>query len=341
MEEEPAGEDTGLRAPDDERRDTDSGQRHRKHPRHSGTASAASRFIRNLVLITAIGCAAFVAAGFAYGDPRFASLLEFRLGAGNGHPAQPRPGQTDRAGGAGQGQEAGQAGQPGAGGRAAGAPPPGVEEAAAPLGTPAPPPEPSDSYKFLATNDDGTPVGYSPCRPLHYVVNAGLAPEGAAGLVPAAIETVSRATGIRFINDGATDEQPSESRAPYQPETYGERWAPLLISWTTPGAAPKLKGKIIGTGGSTHYSYGDGPKSFVTGSLELDAPQIAAELNRPDGPGYATAVILHELGHVMGLEHVDDPVQLMYPEIGAPDGLAAGDLNGLQALGKAPCRKDL
>ena len=43
----------------------------------------------------------------------------------------------------------------------------------------------------------------------------------------------------------------------------------------------------------------------------------------------------------MGLEHVDDPVQLMYPEIGAPDGLAAGDLNGLQALGKAPCRKDL
>ncbi len=43
----------------------------------------------------------------------------------------------------------------------------------------------------------------------------------------------------------------------------------------------------------------------------------------------------------MGLEHVDDPVQLMYPEIGAPDGLAAGDLNGLYQLGKAQCRKDL
>ena len=52
-------------------------------------------------------------------------------------------------------------------------------------------------------------------------------------------------------------------------------------------------------------------------------------------------MILHELGHVMGLEHVDDPVQLMYPEIGAPDGLAAGDLNGLYQLGKAACRKDL
>ena len=37
----------------------------------------------------------------------------------------------------------------------------------------------------------------------------------------------------------------------------------------------------------------------------------------------------------MGLEHVDDPLQLMYPEIGTPDGLAAGDLNGLYQLGQA------
>jgi hypothetical protein len=210
-----------------------------------------------------------------------------------------------------------------------------------PLGTPAPPPGPSSSYKFLAVNSDGSPVGYSPCRPLHYVVNAGLAPEGAAGLVSLAIQEISRATGIQFVDDGATNEKPTDQRAPYQPGAYGERWAPMLISWTTPDAAPKLGGKVIGTGGSTHYSYGNGPKSYVTGSLELDAPQMAAELERPDGTAYATAVILHELGHVMGLEHVDDPVQLMYPEIGAPDGLAPGDLNGLYQLGKAPCRKDL
>jgi len=31
----------------------------------------------------------------------------------------------------------------------------------------------------------------------------------------------------------------------------------------------------------------------------------------------------------------------MYPEIGAPDGLAAGDLNGLYQLGRTPCRADL
>jgi hypothetical protein len=98
---------------------------------------------------------------------------------------------------------------------------------------------------------------------------------------------------------------------------------------------------VIGVGGSTHFSFGDGPKSFVTGSLELDAPQIAEDLDRAEGAAYATAVILHELGHVMGLEHVDDPTQLMYPEIGSPAGLAAGDLNGLYELSHARCRKDL
>jgi hypothetical protein len=156
-----------------------------------------------------------------------------------------------------------------------------------------------------------------------------------------AIRTVSDATGIRFIHDGPTTEAPAQPRAPYQKEAYGDRWAPLLIAWTTPEQAPQLQGSVIGTGGSTHSSFGDGPKSFVTGNLELDAPQIAEELQGADGAAYATAVIMHELGHVMGLEHVDDPVQLMYPEIGTPDGFAAGDLNGLQELGRAQCRKDL
>lgn len=294
-------------------------------PRHSHQGApqrSAGRFFRNLLLVVAIGTGASMVAGLAYGDPRFVGLLDVRIGPG---AAQPRA--------------IGDA-QPPAEGRPD-APPPGLEEAPAPLGTPEQPPFASDSYRFLAENSDGTPVGYSPCRPLHYVVNNELVPAGAQHLVPAAINTVSLATGIRFIDDGTTTEQPSAQREPYQPGSYGDRWAPLLIAWTTPEVAPQLEGKVIGTGGSTHFSYDDGPKTFVTGSLELDAPQITEELRQPDWELYATAVILHELGHVMGLEHVDDPRQLMFPEIGTPEGLAVGDLNGLYELAKAHCRKDL
>lgn len=299
------------------------GPEFRDRTRHR-SSRAAWRIIRGLFTAVLMAGAAFLAAGVISGDPRFAGLADASRGTG--------PGQ-------------GQAGQPGQSAAAEAVrtdtPPPGVEEQDEPLGRPQKPAVASSSYRFLAMNDDGTPVGYSPCRPLHYVVNAALAPEGAERLVEDAIRTMSRATGIRFVDDGPTAEAPSPSRVPYQQDAYGERWAPLLIAWTTPEQAPQLAGPVIGTGGSTHFSFGDGPKSFVTGSLELDAPQIAEDLNRMDGSAYATAVILHELGHVMGLEHVDDPVQLMYPEIGAPDGLAAGDLNGLYELGSAQCRKDL
>ena len=313
-------------------------------PRHSRPATAL-RVVRNLAAAAVIAGGAFLAAGLIYGDPRFTGLFEVSRGAGQnagqkaGHNAGHSQG-TDLPSGLRSGRESGQPAVP-AGESRAETPPPGLEEQDNPLGSPRKPEDASTSYKFLATNDDGSPVGYSPCRPLHYVVNAALAPPGAGRLVEDSIRTISEATGITFINDGPTSEASSPTRAPYQKERYGDRWAPLLIAWTTPEQAPQLKGPVIGTGGSTHFSFGDGPKSFVTGSLELDAPQIAEDLGRPDGAAYATAVILHELGHVMGLEHVDDPVQLMYPEIGAPDGLAAGDLNGLYELGKAQCRKDL
>jgi hypothetical protein len=257
--------------------------------------------------------------GLLHGDPRITSLLP-----GIALPNSPK-------------SEPSQQAPP----RALDAPPPGVEEADAPLASPLAPEHASDSYKFLATNDDGTPVGYSPCRPLHYVVNGATAPEGTDRLLSTAIANISAASGIQFVNDGSTDELPTGKREPYQPSKYGDRWAPLLISWTTPEAAPALADNVIGTGGSTMYSLNNGPKSYITGSLELDTPQVAELLAEEGGSDYVLAVMQHELGHVMGLDHVDDPVQLMYPEIGAPDGLAAGDLNGLHLLASAPCRKDI
>lgn len=302
-------------------------------PRHAGRRARPGSTGRALrfVLTGALFSATLLGAALVLDDPRFKDFLDVRLGPGPG-------GQEGRVPEAGTAGEVG--GQSAAEARTA-APPAGVEEEEAPLGAPVPPAVGSDSYRFLAVNGDGSPVGYSPCRPLHYVINDELAPAGSEHLVPDAISTISAATGITFVYDGTTTELPSPQRPPYQPDAYGERWAPLLIAWTTPEVAPQLKGKVIGTGGSTHYGYDDGPKTFVTGGLDLDAPQIADELLDPDGHLYATAVILHELSHVMGLDHVEDPTQLMYPEIGTPEGLSNGDLNGLYELGKAQCRKDL
>ncbi|MEV7605029.1 matrixin family metalloprotease [Paenarthrobacter sp. NPDC089322] len=274
------------------------------------------QIVRGVMMAGIAAVVAVLVSGFLHGDPRITGLF----------PGVSLPNTPDSGGR-----------QPA---RASDAPPPGLEEADTPLASPLAPAADSDSYKFLAMNDDGTPVGYSPCRPLHYVVNDAGAPAGTEALLATAIANVSAASGIQFINDGSTDELPADKREPYQPDKYGDRWAPLLISWTTPEAAPALADKVIGTGGSTMYSLNNGPKSYITGSLELDTPQVA-ELLDEGGADYVLAVMQHELGHVMGLDHVDDPIQLMYPEIGAPDGLADGDLNGLHLLASAPCRKDI
>ena len=46
--------------------------------------------------------------------------------------------------------------------------------------------------------------------------------------------------------------------------------------------------------------------------------------------------MLHELGHAMGLNHVTDPRQLMYPVIMSRSRAAygPGDLAGLRRLGR-------
>jgi hypothetical protein len=48
-----------------------------------------------------------------------------------------------------------------------------------------------------------------------------------------------------------------------------------------------------------------------------------------------TAVIRHELAHVVGLDHVDDENELMHP-VGHPDAVTfgPGDLTGLAELGR-------
>ena len=52
--------------------------------------------------------------------------------------------------------------------------------------------------------------------------------------------------------------------------------------------------------------------------------------------GQATTIVQHELGHVVGLDHVDDPGQLMYRSNKGQVNLGPGDVEGLAIAGAGP-----
>ena len=230
-------------------------------------------------------------------------------------------------------------------GSASAYPPRGVDAGKEPLGTPAPVPQPSDSYTFIHGDSRQGMVAYDPCRPIRYVTRPDNAPPGAGRLVAEAVAAASKASGFVFIDDGETAESFSSERNPYQPGRYGKRWAPVLIVWETPAEQPRFatdaasdQPYLAGLGGSQAITGDQGSAVFVTGTIQLNAEALTRALAHPDGPAQVGGVIQHELGHVLGLGHVQDPTQLMY-EHGQNEvrTFAAGDRTGLAKLGQGRC----
>ena len=212
----------------------------------------------------------------------------------------------------------------------------------------------SGPYAFNMLAADGvTPVSYDPCRPIPYVVRPDGAPAEGDQLLDEAIAMVAEATGLTFVHEGETDEAPTPDgdRDFYQLERYGERIAPVLIAWSNDDEAPELGSDDGGESETLGYAYSDAthatddesdtaPTIYVTGEVVLDAPDLQWELDEGDGYESVRAVIAHELAHLVGLDHVDDPGELMNPMMEELVEFGPGDLAGLALLGQGRCYPD-
>jgi hypothetical protein len=197
----------------------------------------------------------------------------------------------------------------------------------------------SGAYGFLAKTTSGRPMRYDPCSAVRYVINPAGAPAGAVDEVREAFRRLGNATGIQFVDAGTTNETHvrigAGTRPSYQPTRYGiGHWAPILISWATAADEPILAGNVLGYGGSTSYWTSLTDQAYVTGEVVFDRD---LSLVRPGfGPGLTRGnLVQHEIGHVAGLDHVQDRGQVMYPSISqsSPDGYGPGDRAGLAQLG--------
>jgi Protein of unknown function (DUF2510)/Matrixin len=223
------------------------------------------------------------------------------------------------------------------------APPASREEASRPLGTPAPAPPGEGGYEFLQHQPGkaAAPVAFDPCRPVHYVINRTGEPSDGEALVAEAIARLHDATGLDFVADGPTTETPDKQRPPYQPDRYDRsRWAPVLIAWADQQSFPSLAGYIAGVGSPQAMLTDSRTLAYVTGQVVLDREQLDPA-TLPDR-GAARAIIMHELGHLVGLDHTADQSEIMYSEAQFNvQEYGAGDRRGLALLGTQACYPQL
>ncbi|MDX6199282.1 MAG: hypothetical protein QOJ79_2433 [Actinomycetota bacterium] len=192
----------------------------------------------------------------------------------------------------------------------------------------------SASYRFSSILD-GQPVRWNPCEAIHWKANVARGPVGGLDVLKAAVAHIATVTGTSWVYDGATTTTPGTG---YLPTTPSNTNKPVVIGWTDGTASDLLRGKpaqVLGMTRTVWFGVDDGMGHRVAATR---AAVVA--LDRTDklplrGVQSWSATALHELGHVMGLDHPADTHQLMAATLPNVSSLQTGDNTGLTRLGRA------
>lgn len=184
--------------------------------------------------------------------------------------------------------------------------------------------QPSRTTWMPLSADDAS---WSTCAPITYRVNPGPLRGYALTLVRQGLAQVQQATGFDFRYLGTTSAVPGTPR----------RASGAMLTIAFAGGKQLAGMPVDGAGLGGYASVGS---TIVHGDVVLDA-HLVATARRARGH-IPLKVMLHELGHAMGLGHVANRADRMYPVVTAAGAAryGAGDLLGLQAhgaLAAAPC----
>lgn len=170
------------------------------------------------------------------------------------------------------------------------------------------------------------PARWGTCR-IRYKVNERRMPATGMADLREAMRRVTLVTGIRFRYRGRTSAVPQGSYGGPGPDKMVVAWAPPSRS------GGLLVDGVGGVGGTSRTS-----SRLLSGYVLMNS-DYAAEADPGFGAGQPLGLVLmHELGHVVGLDHATDAKQIMAPGSPLPAAVwGAADLSGLRHVGSR-CR---
>jgi hypothetical protein len=186
-------------------------------------------------------------------------------------------------------------------------------------------PPPTLPFAFARVSN-GLPVRWNPCTPIHYTVNMGGYDASFRPVVTEAVERLEAATGLPLVPVGDTAFMPTSTHITSASAADGD----MVIALGDSAQTDVVPGNVVGQA-EIVFS----PPAIFKASLVIDMGDVGTNPQwSSTGPG---PVLLHELAHAVGLDHVADATQLMNA-VASPTGpttYGAGDLTGLWQVGAA------
>jgi hypothetical protein len=156
------------------------------------------------------------------------------------------------------------------------------------------------------------------CQPITYLVDSG-APRLLTSEMRAATTEIHRVTGLSFVRTRRANAQ-------------------LSVAWrhglrpVGPRTSASNRSHVLGTAAGRWASDG-AHRVFAIGTVAIEADH--AWTVGWDHGNTLTSVLVHELGHIAGLPHSEDPASFMYPFTGAQVRTwTANDIARLKEIGR-------